>query len=314
MANKPQSFNTRQHMIKHTYEIFRYRDAYLNEVALHHHDFYEVYLFLSGSVSYTIENRTYELVPGDILLISPRELHQPMVGWDPQPYERIVLWIDTNYLRQYDDLGFNLSRCFDTSDPHHTNLLRPDSTSRQYLTYLLEQLLEETDSEEFASELNAQTYLVQALVKLNRMAEEFYRPYERKSQADSVVADVFSYINEHYSEDLSLDLLANKFFISKYHLAREFNRLVGTSVYRYVIQKRLVIAKQLLSEGVPSGEVYQRCGFGDYSNFYRAFKAEYQMSPKEFVNSLKEINAAIESEKRVPAWLAGESNGGEQKR
>ena len=91
-----------------------------------------------------------------------------------------------------------------------------------------------------------------------------------------------------YNENLSLDDLANKFFISKYHLSREFQRLVGTSVHRYIVQKRLVMAKQMLSSGKPSSEVYQNCGFGDYSNFYRAFKAEYQISPKDYVLRLKE--------------------------
>jgi len=105
-----------------------------------------------------------------------------------------------------------------------------------------------------------------------------------------VVYSVLGYINEHYNEDLTLDFLANKFFISKYHLSREFGRLVGTSVHRYMVQKRLVMAKQMMSEGMASTEVYQHCGFGDYSNFYRAFKAEYQISPKEFAARLKETS------------------------
>ena len=93
---------------------------------------------------------------------------------------------------------------------------------------------------------------------------------------------MLNYINDHYHEELSLDLLASRFFVNKYHLSHEFNRLVGTSIYRYVIQKRLVIAKQMLSDGLPPTDVYQHCGFGDYSNFYRAFKAEYGISPKDF--------------------------------
>ena len=71
--------------------------------------------------------------------------------------------------------------------------------------------------------------------------------------------------------------------ISKYHLSHEFHRLVGTSVYRYIIQKRLVIAKQMLANGVAPTDVYGHCGFGDYANFYRAFKAEYHISPKQFL-------------------------------
>ena len=143
-------------------------------------------------------------------------------------------------------------------------------------------LRQEMHSEEFGSELYAMGCLAQALVMINRLADRAGQEAEPRTNTDSVVVRVLSYINEHYNEDLSLDTLANKFFISKYHLSREFNRLVGTSVYRYIIQKRLVMAKQMMSSGMPSSMVYQHCGFGDYSNFYRAFKAEYQISPREF--------------------------------
>lgn len=292
MASKVQSFTNRQHMIRPTYEIYHYRDLYMNEIALHHHDFYEVYLFLSGKVDYAIESRHYHVTPGDILLISPDELHQPVFREEQQTYERIVLWIDKNYLHQFTAIGTELSRCFDRAAQNHTNLVRTDPANLELLKTLLEYIRKEQENPDFGSALVADTLLIQALVTLNRIAERGGESAEIKDRSGNVVGQVLSYINEHYSEDLSLDLLANRFFISKYHLSREFNRLVGTSVYRYIIQKRLVMAKQMLGQGIPSSEVYQHCGFGDYSNFYRAFKAEYQISPKEYVANMK-ANAAI---------------------
>ena len=287
MAIRHQKFDTRQTMRGTTFEIFRYKDAYLKEVALHHHDFYEVYFFLSGNVQYNIESRSYLLTPGDVLLISPMELHQPMFGSEHREYERIVLWIDKQFLEGFRLPGQSLTACFDTNAPGHTNLLRPEGVARQYLTYLLENLLVEVASEDPYSEMAALSLLAQVLVALNRQAK-LSAGEENKSGPDATVYSVLGYINEHYSENLTLDDLANRFFISKYHLSREFQRLVGTSVHRYIVQKRLVMAKQMLSNGIPSSEVYQLCGFGDYSNFYRAFKAEYQISPKEYVLRLKE--------------------------
>ena len=287
MATRHQKFDTRQTMRGSTFEIFRYKDAYLKEVALHHHDFYEVYFFLSGNVQYNIESRSYLLTPGDVLLISPMELHQPMFGAEYREYERIVLWIDKRFLEGFNLQGRDLAACFDTAVPGHTNLLRPEGVARQYLTFLLENLMEEVASEDPYSEMAALSLLAQVLVSLNRLAKQSAGE-ESKSGQDTTVYSVLGYINEHYSENLTLDDLANKFFISKYHLSREFQRLVGTSVHRYIIQKRLVMAKQMLSEGKPSSEVYQHCGFGDYSNFFRAFKAEYQISPKDYVLRLKE--------------------------
>lgn len=280
-------FDGRQTMKNNTFEVFRYKDNYPKEVALHHHDFYEIYFFLSGNVQYNIESRNYLLTPGDVLLISPMELHQPMFSQEHRTYERIVLWIDKRYLENLSIPGQELHNCFDTTSPTHTNLLRPEGVSRQYLQFLLDQLMTEMNKDDPYQGVAALTYLVQVLIQLNRLALQ-NRKAEQVSGQESAVYNILGYINEHFQEDLSLDFLANRFFVSKYHLSREFQRLVGTSVHRYIVQKRLVMAKQLLSKGLPSSEVYQHCGFGDYSNFYRSFKQEYQISPKDYVLRLKE--------------------------
>ena len=292
MHTKPQHFDTRQYMRRSSFEIFRYKDAYLREVALHHHDFYEVYFFLSGNVQYNIESRSYLLTPGDILLISPMELHQPVFHDDQKDYERIVLWINQRFLSELSPPDQDLTACFDSTLPGHTNLLRPTNAQRQLLSFQLERLTQETQAQDNYSALAALTYLAQILISLNRLAISASQSSDNRSVPDSVVYGVLAYINEHYSEDLTLDHLANRFFISKYHLSREFGRIVGTSVHRYLIQKRLAMAKQMMSSGMSSSEVYQQCGFGDYSNFYRAFKAEYQITPKEFAARLKNPPAA----------------------
>ena len=106
-----------------------------------------------------------------------------------------------------------------------------------------------------------------------------------------VVDQVVEYINEHYNEPLTLDDLSERFFISKYHLLRKFDRQVGTTVHRYILQKRLLIAKQLLGSGLAPSEVCQHCGFGDYANFYRAFRAEYHITPRQYALAQKEGQA-----------------------
>ena len=101
-----------------------------------------------------------------------------------------------------------------------------------------------------------------------------------REESSVLVSKVLAYIGEHYAEEVSLESLAGQFFVSKYHLSHEFSRTVGVGVYRYLTLKRLLIAKQLMDDGVPPGDVYAACGFRDYTNFYRAFKAEYGISPR----------------------------------
>jgi len=282
-----QRFNTRQHMVSPTMEIYHYRDSYLNEVALHHHDFYEIYYFLNGNVNYIIEGRTYRLSPGDLLLISPLELHQPVFLPEKRAYERIVLWMNRQYIEQLSAAGVSLTRCFDVSAPNHTNLLRLNAQQRQRAIELLSRLLDESKGTGYGCELMMHGLLMEFLVEVNRISVSSADHPAPDSRSAPLVAEVLDYINEHYHEPLTLDNLASHFFVSKYHLLHEFNRHVGTSVYHYIIQRRLIIARQMLADGLAPTDVYQQCGFGDYANFYRAFKTEYRMSPKEYLNSAR---------------------------
>ena len=277
-----QAFDPRQHMLAQSFEIFHYCDSNLDNVELHHHDFYEIYLFLSGNVDYSIESRIYHLLPGDMLLISPLELHQPRITQEPTPYERIVLWINKTFLLQFSSPQTSLTSCFDSNNPRHTNLLRFTPAQREVVKGLMLQLINETGNKSYGGDLVSMSLLMRLLVEINRVAQTTPPQYEENDKASALVQNVLEYINEHYHEELSLDSIANQFFISKYHLSHEFNRLVGTSVYRYIVQKRLVIAKQMLSDGIPPTNAYQHCGFKDYANFFRAFKTTYSINPKKF--------------------------------
>ena len=93
------------------------------------------------------------------------------------------------------------------------------------------------------------------------------------------------HIGENLHAELSLDSLAGELFVSKYHLSHAFSREVGVSVYRYILMRRLMMARQLLTDGEPAGQVCRSCGFADYTSFYRAFKSEYGISPREFASA-----------------------------
>lgn len=281
MRQNIHSFTQRQHMLRSDFEVYHYRNDRLEDVALHHHDFYEVYLFISGEVTYTVESRTYHLLPGDVLLISPLELHQPRVSTDIGPYERLVLWVGRTYLEQLSSPQTSLTRCFDSSRPDHSNLLRMPAAVSASIHSLMQELADLSADSSYGSDLLAKSLLLQLLVVLNRQAVRSSVPGTDCS-TDRVVDAVLQYINVHYNEPLTLDDLSARFFISKYHLLRKFDAQVGATVHRYILQKRLLIAKQLLASGVQPTEVYRHCGFGDYTNFYRSFKAEYHITPRQF--------------------------------
>lgn len=285
MPINAQRFDSRQSMKDKRFEVFHYRDKKMDQVSIHHHDFFEVYFFLGGRVNFKVEGKFYQLEPGDLLLINPQELHQPDIGEDAM-YERIVLWIDRSYLSNLCmAAGVDLTACFDNEAPGHTNLLRPSKLRRAALSQLLDRLTREYYSDELGSFAYAQGLLTQFMVEINRLAQTTSHTVKREES--DLVSQVLAYIGNHYHENITLETLAAEFYVSKYYLSHEFSHRVGTSIYRYVIFRRLLQARELMVAGQSPGEVYQNCGFGDYANFYRAFKGEFGVSPREFALQLQ---------------------------
>ena len=280
-------FDPRQEMGREDFELQYKRDTYLQDVELHHHDFHEIYFLISGDVTYTIESRQYHVMPGDLLLISPQELHQICIRPDMVAYERFVLWVDPQLINRISTPLSDLTKHLGANQVKHSNLLRLKPEESEHVRKLFEQLWQESENDKYGADLLRQSLLVQLLVSINRLASNPGEEIAEVTHASKAVSQVVDYINLHYYESLSLDGLADLVYVSKYHLSHEFNRQVGTSVYRYIQKKRLLIARQLLGQGKRPNEVYGMCGFSDYAGFYRAFRAEYEISPREYAQSIR---------------------------
>lgn len=276
-----QNFDPRQNMSSDKFEIFHYRDAKFEGVPVHQHDFYEVYFFINGNVEYNVEGHSYHLERGDLLLINPLELHQPRISADQKDYERIVLWIDKNYLSQLCTNDVSLSRCFDNTNPDHSNLLRLSHSQQNYISSKLTELIDESKNLSYASELASQALLTRLLVELNRLTIQ-KADQKTESRTSPLISSVIEYINLHYCEKLSLQKIADEFYVSKYYLSHAFNSVVGTSLHRYITLKRMINAKQMLASGIKPTTAAANCGFNDYAGFYRAFTAEYGITPGEY--------------------------------
>lgn len=110
----PMEFITRQYMDNREFELFFYsdHDRSLEKVALHTHDFYELYFFLEGDVTYEVDDKHYLLTPGDYLLIPPGLPHRPVFGPCHTGYRRYVLWFSQDFyshIRRYSpDITYGL--------------------------------------------------------------------------------------------------------------------------------------------------------------------------------------------------------------
>lgn len=291
MKNITQQYSSRQRMLTNDYEVFYYSDRDLNHVSLHHHDFYECYYFVSGEVTYIIEGKAYHLVPGDIILINTKELHQPIINNHKIPYERLVLWINKAYLVGLCTESADLKRCFEDED--RKNVLKVNLEIQQTLYSTLLKLIDLMNYNGMGKDLLYRAYITEFLITLNNFM--FYAKDKMITgiEPNNLTENIIQYINTHLDESILIDDLAEKFYLSKFHLLREFKKQSGTTIHKYILQKRLIHAKELILEGLPIIQVYEQCGFGDYSNFFRAFKNEYGITPKEFYQIMNQQKSDV---------------------
>ena len=281
MRERSQRFDPRQIMHRDSFEVFHYREP-SPSVEVHHHDFYEVYYLLGGEVEYWVDGRIIKMQPGDLLMINPQELHRPLLEESNRVYERIVLWINKDYLEAMQSDGIYLNSCFDRKIPGNSRLIRLSTSERTAMNIRMSELVREFYSADFGGDLCAYGLFLQFMVQLNRLASRVEKKQEDTHQLSDLVEKTLHYIGDNLSAPLTLEAMAARFYVSKYYLSHAFTKEVGVSVYRYIMMRRLMMARQLLLAGETAGQVCRSCGFSDYTSFYRAFKSEYGVSPRTF--------------------------------
>lgn len=247
---------------------------------MHIHDCYEIYYSISGGKQFLIDNRFYTIEPGDIFFINQYESHH-LTQIDARIHERIVISIHPDYLSSISSAITDLGHCFthrDTEYPHKFHL-DPDLGTR--FIYLIHKI---AAAEGFGTDLTERSALTELMIFLNKFFNEsrFLTCNQAVTTNHAQVDDILSYINQHISEDLTLEKLSEYFYLSSSYLCRIFKSTTGTTINKYITARRITIAKSLLNEGCSVTETYEKCGFNDYSNFLKAFTKAVGISPKKY--------------------------------
>ena len=259
--------------LKEDFRLFHINDQTKKDFSYHYHDFHKIIVFISGKVTYHIEGKAYHLKPRDILLVSQGAIHKPEI--DPSvPYERYIFWIR-------DDLSCQeLNTCFQKANDRSFNLVRADSALQERLKDLLPGIEQTLQNKHFGDTVLRNALFTQFMIYINRI---FLRtsssPDKKTYSSDTQVEQLLKYINRNLSENLSIDQLANRFFFSKYHMMRKFKNETGYTIHNYITSKRLLMARSLISQGMPVMKAAQASGFHDYTTFVRAYKKQFGKAP-----------------------------------
>lgn len=279
-GNLRSAFNTRQYMQSKDFEVFYYSDLHFHTLPAHKHDYYEFYLFLEGDLDLDISGHARPLHPGDMVLVPPGVSHHALMHDSDAPYRRFVLWISRDYaarlLRESPDYVFLMQRAA-TSGRYFYHFHEAEFSSIQAR---LLRLLEELHSNRYGRDAAVNLTLNDLILYMNRIIYE--REHPIVSGTGDLMQDLTLYIDNHLTEDLTLDALAEHVCLSKYYISHYFKDNLGISIHQYITKKRLQGCSEAIAAGADITRTFDEYGFRDYSSFYRVFRKEYGVSPKEY--------------------------------
>ncbi len=258
------------------FRLFHLKSRGGTQVEYHYHEFCKILLLIQGSGGYYVDGQRYLLRSGDIVLLDAHSIHRPELDTDV-PYERIIFYISPEYLQRQSTGDCNLQTIFSGEKGH---VLRLPEERKQKIFRMAAQLERDLTGDAFGREILSNAGLLQLLVEIGRNREnpEASGPSPVMPRSERIV-EILRYIDEHLSEDLDAEVLAKAFFISKYHMMRQFRRETGTTVHLYITQKRLVKARELMDSGMRATEACYRCGWRSYSSFTRAYGKHLGTTP-----------------------------------
>lgn len=244
-------------------------------INLHSHIFYEILYICSGNIQYLIKTERYQIQPGDIIIVPPGVGHQPILtDLQNTPYRRYVLWLSPLFMK-------GVMPLFPNYDFFKPRLLRTAGTKWAVLKDKFHAGILEAEQKKpgwnacvYGNTLELVTMLYRATVDKKSMHLESEKP--------ELLENILSFIEANLTEKLSLDDTGRRFFISRSTISNTFRKEMGISFYQHVTQRRLVAAKNKILENLPLETIAGEVGFSDYSSFYRAFKNEYGISPRQF--------------------------------
>lgn len=278
--------------LKEDFKIFYLKDYNGSNIEYHHHDFYKIVIFISGKCQYSIEGKTYNLKPWDILLIGKNEIHKCSIDTSV-PYERLVIWMKED-IEDNDKYFKNLTNCIKSSKEKNTHLLRLKENACNNIKNLVPKILKYNESTDIYDIALRNSFLIQTLVILNKAYIKNNNLNAKEDTFyDKTTEKIIKYINENLHENLSIDDLADKFELSKHYLMRKFKKQTGHSIHNYIIQKRLIYAIELMKSNSYMYEIAEITGFSEYSTFVRAFKKNYGISPTQYLeqyNFIENLN------------------------
>lgn len=257
-----------------------------NMSRLHFHNYVELMLPLVSPGNIFVNDQIYPLRRGTLYLIGENTLHRTITtGF----HARYVLHIGRRALTELSTPQTDFTRLAQNS------FLRAPLNSEQmtHLVELFQALERNKDDGSFGSDIRQITALLDLLLWVAPALHASSAGDAVQNKDFTRVSPILDYIRAHLSEPLTLDQIAGEFFISKHYLCRIFKSATGFSVMEYIIYSRVLMARQLLQQGISVQQAGEMSGFSDNSHFIRTFGHLTGTSPGRYAKEYQRSDQVL---------------------
>ncbi len=262
------------------FEIYHYAEDELQPVWYHAHPYYEIYFFVQGHNRIIVEGIDIQPERGDVLIYPPGIMHRCIHLDTEITYERFYYYLSPEFLQAISSAEFDIPETLAqmTADDHY--YFHVDSGALDQLIQKADEVITASESLLPADKLMNRFRMGQLLVQsLMMLTTNEAMP---QSEYSSRMSALIHYINQHAAEQVALDQLEDIFYASKYVLMKEFKEYTGITIYQYLLIRRVLMAQEMIQQGMKPKEAALHCGFQDYTSFYRAFKTRAGVSPEQY--------------------------------
>ena len=241
---------------------------------------FSIFMPLGGEIAYDVEGKIIHIKPDDILLIGNNELHRCIVKQNSN-CEYLLLMVNLDFFIKNNCTAF--SEMVFNRTPGENNVISAE-TSRQNGILEIMKRLDRYCGEKPAQLCVINGIIIELLYNLNKHVAKSGKANANKPKINEII----DYINDNLTEDLSLDKIAKRFFLTKQYLCKIFKKNTGYTVNKYITYRRIVLVKEAYSDGLTLSEACYKAGFNDYSSFYRAYSRIANESPRKDLSGQKQ--------------------------
>ena len=264
------------------------RQEPINMNLYHYHSSYEIYYLLSGVRNYFIKDRTYRIEKGDVVLINRNDLHKTTYGGS-STHERILINLDESFI---EDMMASI-KDIDILKPFQEDIhvIKLNKTEQANIERILLNMMKEAKEKDIGEVTSIQLLTLELLIFVTRLAvrpgsavKGHLNPMHEK------ISDIVKYINASYMNKITLQQIADQFFVSSCYLSRLFKSVTGFTFVEFLNSVRIKEAQRLLKESkLNIGVIAEKTGFESATHFGRVFKEITGFSPLRF----RKINKVV---------------------